>query len=286
MGARYLQSTLILASLAVYQKTYAFQPPTQHANKIARIPCPPPPPTRTTLHLDFPKLPDFGRPKTASTGSVVAEIDDLEKEVYASARVKMDKSQLERALLETFDNDETVSTTTTTTIVDPQRTALLASPWQVSLAAASAVSTFVLVTTNASLTIAGIVFMVVFVVANGDPLDEENPTGAVARQVGRMTIQSVESSKPKLKAIARAAITDQEEIILLKQQVKRLEKDNAELTLWKKRRVAVDENLSRYTQEELKDVARSNRLAVGGTKSQLMMRILEAGVELELTVNE
>ncbi|KAG7341875.1 hypothetical protein IV203_006967 [Nitzschia inconspicua] len=283
MGARSLQSTLILASFVLCQKTYAFQLPTRYANKIARIAvCSP----RTTLHLDFPKLPDFGRPKTTSTGSVVAEIDEMEKEVYASARVKMDKNQLERALLETFDNDETVSITTTTTIVDPQRTALLASPWQISLAAASAVSSFVLVTTNASLMIAGIVFVVVFVVANGDPLDEQNPTGAVARQVGRMTIQSVESSKPKLRAIARAAITDQEEIILLKQQVKRLEKDNAELTLWKKRRVAVDENLSRYTQEELKDVARSNRLAVGGTKSQLMMRILEAGVELELTVNE
>jgi hypothetical protein len=118
-------------------------------------------------------------------------------------------------------------------------------------------------------------------VANGDPLDEDNATGAVARQVGRMTIQSVESSKPKLKAIARAALTDQEEIVLLKQRIKRLEFAKADLELWKERRTAVDENASRYSLDELKDVARRNKLALGGTKSQLLMRILENGVELD-----
>jgi hypothetical protein len=227
------------------------------------------------LHLEFPRLPDFGRSKSSSSGTVVAEVEDMEKEVYASARLQMDQKQVERALLE----KEEASTTTS---IDPQRAALLASPWQISLAAASAVSTFVLVTTNASLMIAGIVFVVVFAVANGDPLDEENATGAVARQVGRLTIQSVESSKPKLKAIARAAITDQEEILLLKQKITQLEQENAELKLWKERRISVDDNLSKYTLDEMKGVARSNGLAVGGTKSQLMMRILENGVELEL----
>lgn len=211
------------------------------------------------------------------TETVVGGIDELEKEVYASARLKMDQRRMENALLEK--DDERIGTGSS----DPQRTAMMASPWQISLAAASAVSTFVLVTTNASLSIAGIVFVVVFAVANGDPLDEDNATGAVARQVGRVTIQSVESSKPKLKAIARAAITDQEEIVLLKRQIQRLEGDNANLKLWKERRMAVDDNLSRYTLDELKDVARSNQLAVGGTKSQLMMRILENGVKLELT---
>ena len=34
--------------------------------------------------------------------------------------------------------------------------------------------------------------------------------------------------------------------------------------------------------DELKDIARNNQLPVGGTKSQLMMRILENGIKLEL----
>ncbi|KAL3929588.1 MAG: hypothetical protein SGARI_004710 [Bacillariaceae sp.] len=143
-----------------------------------------------------------------------------------------------------------------------QRTATTASPWQVSLAAASALSVFVLFTTNASIYIAAIVFAVVFVVALGDPMEEEDATGAMARTVGRLTIRSVESSKPKLKAIARAAITDQEEIATLKQQIQSLEERNADLQLWQRRRRAVDESSSKLTLGELKDVARANKLAV------------------------
>lgn len=226
------------------------------------------------LFFELPKWPDFGR-TIVGTG-----VDELEREVYATARAKMDQKQIERSLLEN-DQDATGSTADLSSRTSAAAV-VMASPWQISLAAASAVSTFVLISTNASLMIAGIVFVVVFAVANGDPLDEDNATGAVVRQVGRMTIQSVESSKPKLKAIARAAITDQEEIVLLKQQIKDLEEVNADLTLWKERRIAVDDNLSRYSLDELKDIARSNKLAVGGTKSQLMMRILENGVRLDL----
>jgi hypothetical protein len=223
------------------------------------------------LFPELPKWPDFGRTP------LVAGTDELEREVFATARVEMDQKQIERALMEK--DEATIGTANSDR--SSRITAVMASPWQISLAAASAVSIFVLVTTNASLMIAGIVFVVVFVVANGDPLDEDNATGAVARQVGRMTIQSVESSKPKLKAIARAAMTDQEEIVLLKQRIKRLEFAKADLELWKERRTAVDENVSRYSLDELKDVARRNKLALGGTKSQLLMRILENGVELD-----
>lgn len=247
------------------------------------------PPTPIRLYLEFPKLlslPDyFGRSADDKTTNVsvvdimVERLDDMEKEVYASARLKMDQQQLERALLEEKRQD---SALTSTSAMDPQKTALMASQWQISLAAASAVSTFVLVSTNASIPIAGIVFVLVFAVANGDPLEEENATGAVARQVGRLTIQSVESSKPKLKAIARAALTDQEELMLLKKQVWELQEENIALKLWQERRISVDDNLSRYSLDELKDIARSKRMAVGGSKSQLMMRLLEGGVQLDL----
>lgn len=226
--------------------------------------------------IRFPNLfPELSGPSTAT--EEIFGLNELEKEVSASVRAKLDQIHVEEAL----SSDDLIISQEKR--LGPQRTAIMASPWQISLAAASAVSTFVLVTTNASLTITGIVFVVVFFIANGDPLDEDNATGAVARQVGRMTIQSVESSKPRLKAIARAVITDQEEIVLLKKQIRELRKDNAKLQLWKERRMAVDDNLSRYSLDELKDVARTNRLAVGGTKSQLMMRILENDVDLDLT---
>jgi hypothetical protein len=167
---------------------------------------------------------------------------------------------------------------------DPQKVATMASPWKVSLASASAVTAFVVLATNASLLIAGIVFVAVFFIANGDPLeeDDENVTGSMARFVGRYTIQSVESSKPKLKAIARAAISDQEEIGLLKGTIRQLQTENKNLKLWKQRRMIVDQSLSFYTLEELKDMARRNKLPVGGTKSQLMMRLLENDVPLNL----
>ncbi|KAL3920163.1 MAG: hypothetical protein SGILL_003400 [Bacillariaceae sp.] len=170
--------------------------------------------------------------------------------------------------------------------MDPAKdTGATASPWQISLAAASAVSTFVLVTTNASLVVAGTVFVVVLVTALRDPLEEDNASGAVVRTVGRMTISTVESSKPKLKAIAKAAITDQEEIAILKEQMTNLEREKDDLELWKRQRLAVEASISKFSLDELKDIARENKLAVGGTKIQLMMRLVESGVDLDLTMN-
>jgi len=45
--------------------------------------------------------------------------------------------------------------------------------------------------------------------------------------------------------------------------------------LWVQRRKAVDESLSKFTLEELKGLAREKGIMVGGTKSQLLMRLLE-----------
>ena len=125
---------------------------------------------------------------------------------------------------------------------------------------------------------------------------------------------SVEAAKPKAKAIARAAIVGDEEILVLREQLedlrqqnRSLEIENTKLAMWKKRRVCksgsglpscwcytlllikslkflslaflgVDENLSCSNLSVLKEEARRNKLQVGGTKAQLLMRLVEAGV--------
>ena len=205
----------------------------------------------------------------------------MEQQVLASARARLDGQRVQRILLD--DDDATRPSLGWDANNDPAKhAATTASPWQISLAAASAVSSFVLFTTNASVVVAGIVFVVVFVTALRDPLEEDNASGAVARTVGRLTISTVESSKPKLKAIAKAAITDQEEIAILKDQIASLQRERNDLEKWKQQRLAVEASISKFSVDELKDLARQNQLAVGGTKSQLMMRLVENGVDLDL----
>eukprot|EP00751_Fragilariopsis_kerguelensis_P049067 CAMPEP_0171037000 /NCGR_PEP_ID=MMETSP0736-20130129/41962_1 /TAXON_ID=186038 /ORGANISM="Fragilariopsis kerguelensis, Strain L26-C5" /LENGTH=190 /DNA_ID=CAMNT_0011482333 /DNA_START=394 /DNA_END=966 /DNA_ORIENTATION=+ len=163
---------------------------------------------------------------------------------------------------------------------NPQVTAIMAAQWKISLAAASFVSTFYEVSTKSNLSITAVVFLTVFFIANQDPLEEKGFAGALARLLGRLTIESVETSKPKLKAMARAAIStdndDREKVItLLQQRIEVLENDNTELKQWKEQRTAADSLLSQYGVEELKVMARQNHLPVGGTKIQLLMRLLE-----------
>ena len=201
--------------------------------------------------------------------------DELEQEVYASTRAQMDVNRVKKTIID--------QATPSKTDVDPQKTAIMAAQWKISLAAASFVSTFFLIATHSSLPITGVVFVAVFFVANQDPLEEEGFAGALARLLGRFTIQSVETTKPKLKAMARAAISteddDREQVItLLRQRIDVLERENNELKSWKDQRMAADTLVSQYGLEELKAMARQNQLPVGGTKIQLLMRLLENGV--------
>jgi hypothetical protein len=237
------------------------------------------------LSAKWPEFPNFF--------SGTSEMDELEKEVYATTRVKLDLKRVVEgaALFDDIDGDGNNPSLLSAGALlpsrtgvdripadDPKRVALLASPWQIALASASAVSAFVLASTSANLSIAGVVFLAVFVIANGDPLEEEGAAGALARLLGRMTIQSVESSKPKLKAIARAAITSEEDILLLRQRNQALEEENAKLVLWKEQRIAVEESLSKYSMDELKELARTKKIPLAGTKSQLLMRLVESQV--------
>lgn len=200
-----------------------------------------------------------------------SNFDELEQEVYASTRAQLDVQTVKQSITDSA---------APSTNVDPQKTAIMAAQWKISLAAASFVSTFFLIATHSNLPITGLVFVAVFFVANQDPLEEEGFAGAFARLLGRFTIESVETTKPKLKAMARAAITsendDREQVILLLQQrIDLLERENNELKKWKEQRLAADTLLSQYGLEELKSMARQNQLPVGGTKIQLLMRLIE-----------
>lgn len=201
-----------------------------------------------------------------------SDFDELEQEVFASTRAQMDVQRLKKTI--------TDQSSSSPTKADPQKTAIMAAQWKISLAAASFASTFFSIATHAGLPVTGVVFAAVFFVANQDPLEEEGAAGALARLLGRFTIQSVETTKPKLKAMARAAITseteDQKQIVsLLEQRIEVLEQENNQLKLWKKQRSSADTLLSQYGLDELKDMARANHLPVGGTKIQLLMRLLE-----------
>jgi hypothetical protein len=201
-----------------------------------------------------------------------SDFDELEQEVFASTRAQMDMQRVKRTITEQDSSSPMEA--------DPQKTAIMAAQWKISLAAASFASTFFLIATHSSLPITGVVFAAVFFVANQDPLEEEGAAGALARLLGRFTIQSVETTKPKLKAMARAAITseteDQKQIVsLLEQRIEVLEQENNKLKQWKKQRSSADTLLSQYGLDELKDMARDNHLPVGGTKIQLLMRLLE-----------
>ena len=197
---------------------------------------------------------------------------ELEKEVFASTRAKMDVQRVKQTITEQAAISEGET--------DPQKTAIMAAQWKISLAAASFASTFFLISTHSSLPVTAVVFALVFFVANQDPLEEEGAAGALARLLGRFTIQSVETTKPKLKAMARAAITTESEdskkvVELLQQRIEVLEQENFALKKWKEQRTAADTLLSQYGLEELKSMARANNLPVGGTKIQLLMRLLD-----------
>ena len=183
----------------------------------------------------------------------------IEREVLESTRAKLDLQRVTRTLLDD----------------DPESSQPLVRGWQVAVAAGSAggITTFVLFH---NLLLSGIVCVSIFFAANGDPMEEDSAAGALARIVGRVTLQSVQASQPKVRAMARAALRGEDEVTELRARASKLEQEISDLRLWKERRLAVDEALPDFSLDDLKDKARQNGLLVGGTKAQLLMRLVEA----------
>lgn len=214
------------------------------------------------------------------------DIFSLEQEVLESTRAKLDMKRVQNAFLENDEYRYGSSNNSNGDYADEygnnayalQERGGAVESWKVALSAGvvSAVAANFLL--FHSFILSSMVCVAVFLVANGDPLEEDSVAGALARVVGRFTLESVQVSQPKVRAIARAAVRGDEEVMALQRQVQELEYENAELFLWKQRRQAVDEALSEFNVDELKAKAREHHITIGGTKSQLLMRLVEAEI--------
>lgn len=194
------------------------------------------------------------------------DIVRMEREVMKSTRAKLDEKTVQRALIEPI-----YSTDSSTEIYDDGFRVPAAAGTIASIGAYSIFHSF---------TVAAISFMIIFIYACGDPMEEDSFMGALARVVGRQTLTSFEASKPKVKSVLRATIEGDEELYSLREQVSTLEQENKELRLWIERRNFVDRNQASYSMNDLKRRARQVGLKVPSnvTKPRLMMKLLEKGV--------
>ncbi|CAB9521461.1 expressed unknown protein [Seminavis robusta] len=190
---------------------------------------------------------------------VVAD-DDIfvvEQQVRASAQARVDQASVTRAVEQ----------------VSPP----VVSTWSISVAAGVAAGIACLVATQ-SLVLAGMATAGIAFVASRNPTEEDNPVGAIARMLGRKTLDTVVEVTPKAKALARVALSGQDELDQLRMEKEQLQTEVKQLRLWKARRTWIDERGPEYNLQQLKELARQNNLLVGGTKSQILMRLIEARI--------
>ena len=106
---------------------------------------------------------------------------------------------------------------------------------------------------------------------------EGDSSGPVTRTVGRATISTIEKSTPTVKKVIRAVV-DQDEFDRMEKRLAELEEENEALKLNIKRRQSVDEQAKFFKVDELRNLARRSNLKVGGTKAELMLRLVENGL--------
>jgi len=206
-------------------------------------------------------------------------LSQMEEDVIASANEKLDIKRVKNVLFpDNISSEDSY-------IRSREEMVKIKQPSQLSIAFASgsvtAIASFVIFHVPI---LSALVFFVITYIASRDPTVESDGlvegdeiSGPIARIVGRATIKSIEQSKPKVKAVARAVISGDEELNMLRKRIIELEVENKEMDIWIQRRRAVDEKSKLYSMDALKDMARMDGLPVGGTKAQLMMRLLEAG---------
>lgn len=202
------------------------------------------------------------------------DIVAIEKQVIATAQAKLDAN----LILEALDANEASRNAGPLQGFDSTYKPMTLDPWKIALAASLLCSGAAFMMSTYNLLLTFIVGLAVFAIALADPVDDNSIAGALARMVGRITIQSVEASQPKVKAVARAVVTGQDELVQLRQRVKELESENAHLMRWKEQRTRAEECLGDFSLSALKEQARAHKLPVGGTKMQLLMRLVDAGV--------
>ena len=202
----------------------------------------------------------------------------IEKDVIASANAKIDVNRVMNALLSEKDKVKTKYDD------DYNLEQTQPSHWSIALASGSIFALLSLVIFHQP-AFSAFIFLIVSYLAAKDPVQEndglvegDDVSGHITRIVGRATIKSIEKSKPKVKAVARAAIFGDEEIDVLRQRLYELETENEKMKIWIRRRIAIDENAKFYSVDVLKEMARQNGISMEGNKGQLMMKLLEADV--------
>jgi hypothetical protein len=193
----------------------------------------------------------------------------LEQHVVASAQAQMDISRVLKSIYEEEEEERKNDL-----LYESERRRPPVSQRQVATAAAVVVGATVFVLSSHSIFITIITSVGVW---SSALLDADSLSGALARIVGRSTLRSVQQSQPKLKAVARAVLTDDlEKLRVLECRVQELEAENRALRTWKETRLQVEAVLPRYSLAELKETAKFHGLSVGGSKMDLLWRLVEA----------
>ena len=217
---------------------------------------------------DDPKSIGIPRDEITDTSSFL-----LEQHVIASAQAQMDVSRVMKSLYEAEEDDKN-PLQSNDLLFDSEKHGLPVSHLQVASAAAVVVGATVFVVSSHSIFITIVTSVGVWISA---VLDADSLSGALARILGRSTLRSVQQSQPKLKAVARAVLTDDEAALrALQRRVQELEMENRALRSWKETRLQVEAALPRYTLPELKETAKFHGIAVGGSKMDLLWRLVEA----------
>lgn len=202
----------------------------------------------------------------------------IEQEVIASANAKVDVNRLKNAL-----SEKSKSGTTDEFNIGGNKS-IQSSQWNVALASGGMTGIVSFLIFH-QLFLSVCLFLGATYVASKDPIYEDDGilagdeiSGPVARIIGRLTIKSIEESKPKVKAVARAAIFGDDEIESLRQRLQDLEIENEDMRIWISRRCAIDNFGKFYSLQNLRLMARQNGIAMEGNKTELMMKLMDAGV--------
>lgn len=209
----------------------------------------------------------------------VIDLTLMEKEVLAATQAKLDVQRVKDVVFGAGNTDidlKKFAQKEANSLPDTPPP----SPLNIGFAAAFALASLSYFAFDSSI-LSFVVFLATFYIASKDPLsDEEIPggefTGPVTRIVGRATLDSIEKSKPTVQAVARAVVT-RDELDNLKKQYEELEGENEDLKSRIQLRQEIDKQAKKYTIKALKEIAKENDLKTGGTKAELMMRLVDEG---------
>ena len=196
--------------------------------------------------------------------------DDLERQVRASAQSNRDFQKVIRSL-----DDVAAPAPVRNDLMYETEDLNKPPPSQIQVAAAASIITACLAFISMhSVVVTLVLSSFVFVAATMD----DDLSGAVARILGRTTLKSVEATQPKIKAVARAVVTGEQEVAQLKDRIIQLEDEVRELRLWKSKRVKFENGMARYSLNDLRYMAKQRGLPDSGTKGDLLTRLVQANV--------